>query len=95
VAVYVDQLFKTEPSRRWPYRMACHMWADTSEELDAMAHRLNLKLSWKQNPGKPGEHYDLTERMREFAVRRGVVESTGRDWVRMMDGKRDAKPATI
>lgn len=35
MSVYVDQLFNTRGlSPHWPYPQACHMFADSVEELD-------------------------------------------------------------
>jgi hypothetical protein len=77
MAVYVDRLFDTRGwSPNWPFPFACHMMADTEEELHAMARRLNLKRAWFQ-PGPPAHsvaHYDLTVRKRARAVEFGAIE---------------------
>ena len=57
----------------------CHMMADTTEELDAMAERIGMKKAWRQHTGKPSEHYDLTAGRRAAAVKAGAVEVTRRE----------------
>lgn len=66
----------------WPYRgwMMCHMFADTEEELDAMADTIGLQRSWKQQnrnrkPGTVGAlvHYDIAESKRQLAVKHGAI----------------------
>ena len=32
MSVYVDELFLTPPTKNWPYKRACHLFADTAEE---------------------------------------------------------------
>lgn len=52
----------------------CHLWADTSEELHAIARRIGLKRAWFQD--KPHfAHYDLTPGRRTLALRLGAVEA--------------------
>lgn len=51
----------------------CHMFADTREELDEMAVRIGMRLSWIQKPGTPREHYDVTKTRREAAIKAGAV----------------------
>lgn len=47
MAVYVDELFDTQGlSPRWPFDQACHLTADTLEELHAFATNLAMKRSW-------------------------------------------------
>lgn len=70
--VYVDEL----SDRGWILRgkriKSCHMAADTLEELHAFAYRMGLKREWFQDKSIP--HYDLTEKMRNRAVRMGAKE---------------------
>jgi hypothetical protein len=87
MAVYVDALFRTMPTPRWPYMMACHMTADTHEELMHMARRLRLSRAWLQNPGTRWEHFDLTRAKRNQAVLLGAVEESGRESAMRMYGK--------
>jgi hypothetical protein len=71
--VYVDKLFQTERSSKWRYPSACHLTADTLEELHEFALRLGLRRTYFQDhPRHP--HYDITEGRRKLAVRLGAVE---------------------
>lgn len=78
MAVYVDRLiyYAKSPlgSRKW-----CHMWADTEEELHAMAQRIGMRRSWYQEHGMLG-HYDLVESKRAIAVKEGDIEMSYKLW---------------
>lgn len=65
----------------------CHMAADTSAELHAMAERIGMKPEWVQNPGTQTEHYDLVPTRRDLAVRYGAVELGVKEFVRRMREK--------
>ena len=70
--VYVDCLRKVRPSVSWPYTTACHLIADTGDELAEFAIKIGLKLKWFQNhPKHP--HFDLTARMRKKAIVAGAI----------------------
>src|SRR6185503_10881227 len=87
---YVDEVFAwpidaTNPAARavairsggrW-----CHLWADTREELHALASRILVKREWFQDR-KDFPHYDLTARKRAEAIRAGAVPSSLQDWLR-------------
>ena len=80
--VYVDKLFSTRAfrSNRWRHSQACHLFADTVEELHRFAQRIGLKRSWFQdNPRFP--HYDLTAGKRSQAVRSGAKEVVLREYL--------------
>jgi hypothetical protein len=72
MTVYVDPLFPTAPRKRWPFGEACHMMADTLDELHSFAARVGLKREWFQAKSLP--HYDLTRGKRRAAVILGAVE---------------------
>lgn len=75
--VYVDPMFETPwaDPRKWPFKAACHMMADTDEELHAIANKLKLKRAWHQSsPPHSISHYDLTQNKRYHAVRYGAIE---------------------
>jgi hypothetical protein len=59
----------------------CHMMADTVEELHAMADKIGLHRHWFQN--KPGStpHYDVSQTMRERAIKAGAVVISNRQVV--------------
>ena len=68
MTVYVDRL---RAIRR------CHMWADSTDDLYALANQLGLKREWAQvNRGRI--HFDLTPAQRAKAISLGVQE-----WVRI------------
>jgi hypothetical protein len=79
MAVYVDSLFSTQPSKRWPYRQACHLTADTVAELHTFAvGQLGLRRAWYQ-PHHTNQalcHYDLTANKRAQALRAGAITLT-------------------
>ena len=71
--IYVDELSVCLRNRNWPYSQACHLVADSVEELHYFAGRMRLKPSWFQDkPELP--HYDLTKGMRLLAVWLGAIE---------------------
>jgi len=80
MSVYVDPLFDTRGwSANWPYPFACHLMADSDEELHALAAKLGLKRAWHQtNPPHAVSHYDLTVRKRARAVELGAIEVEAR-----------------
>ena len=56
----------------WGGRRGAHLMADTLDELHAMAERLGVPQRACQDK-RSGAHYDLTEELREQAVRLGAV----------------------
>lgn len=95
MSVYVDALFDVRPEMvtgRWPYKQACHMTADTHEELEAMARQLRLQPQWIQHRGRPTEHYDLTPGKRAQAMRLGAREVTITESVLLTRAKQGNKP---
>lgn len=94
MSVYVDGLVASVPTARWPFRYACHLWADTLAELHEMAGLIGLSRSWFQEGKGDGgasraravrnrwPHYDLTAGNRQQAVARGAVESSRRHAVK-------------
>lgn len=73
--VYVDPIVNWGGSRTFRWKNSCHMYADTLEELNAMADKIGVKRSWIQD-NRPGRlvHYDLVESKRKLAVKHGAVE---------------------
>ena len=58
----------------------CHMIADTSEELLAMADRIGVQRKWIQYPGTYREHFDIALTKRALAVKAGAKEITQREY---------------
>lgn len=80
--VYVDEIMPCLQTSKWPYGGACHLMANSTEELQAFAGRLGLKRSWFQNKSLP--HYDLTAGMRSRAIGLGAVEIDRKTFVEIM-----------
>jgi hypothetical protein len=81
--VYVDGLVPQPYARNACFRAgACHMIADTREELHLFAARVGLRRSWFQDVPKSSiPHYDLTAKRRARAVLLGAVELERRPFV--------------
>lgn len=75
MAVYVDYA-------RIPFRgmLMCHMFADSREELHAMADRIGLRREWFQK-GASLEHYDVSLTKRLLAIKCGAV-AVDRAWLK-------------
>lgn len=59
--------------------LMCHMFADSLDELHAMAAAIGLKRSWFQK-GTTLAHYDVSLSKRALAEQRGAVR-VDRDWL--------------
>lgn len=88
MSVYVDKPFILQSREAQAFRVGqrhghrwCHMWADTLEELHAMAARIGMRRAWFQDKGR-FPHYDLVPTRRAHALRLGAVEKDLRDWLR-------------
>lgn len=83
MSVYVDEMRVSIPNKNWPYSQACHLVADSVEELHEFAIRLGLHPSWFQNkPELP--HYDLTTGMRQKAIRMGAIGLKNKKFLKLM-----------
>ena len=76
MSIYVDPMRRVQTSPKWRWPSACHMTADTVDELHRMAEDIGMRRSWFQNGRHP--HYDLTTSRRKSAVALGAVEVTQR-----------------
>lgn len=74
MAVYVDPLMNHGWVLRGRATPSCHMFADTLDELHAMAEKIGMKQSWFQEGSSGLKHYDLTKSLREAAVAAGALE---------------------
>lgn len=92
MAVYVDEMFATARSAQWPYDSACHMYADSLDELKAMARRLRLKDEYIQHGTLT--HYDLTKGKRGQALNYGAIPHTQRQTVNFIRAQRGQEPLT-
>lgn len=88
--VYVDPLInwgQNDAPKCFRNKPSCHMFADTLDELHAMAALIGLKREWFQND-RSLQHYDLTPNKRSLAVAFGVVELERREAVEKWRGLR-------
>ena len=88
MAVYVDDA-------RLPFgrMLMCHMMADTTEELLAMADRIGVARKWIQFPGTYREHFDIALSKRALAVQAGAIEVEPHQLLALRNGKRAADAA--
>ena len=84
MSVYVDNIGPCLRSKKWPYREACHLVADSVEELHKFALRMGLRRDWFQCGSNLLPHYDLTKGMRIRAVRLGAIEIGKKELVAML-----------
>lgn len=71
--VYVDEAIYQFGRMRM-----CHMIADSTDELLAMADTIEVQRKWIQNAGSHREHFDVCKSKRSKAIDNGAVEITGR-----------------
>ena len=79
MAVYVDDM--KAPFGRM---VMCHMLADTTAELLAMADKIGVQRKWLQKAGTPREHFDIALSKRAEAVRAGAIEIAWLDTCRIV-----------
>jgi len=79
MAVYVDDM--RAPLGRM---IMCHMTADTTAELLAMADAIGVSQQHLQGAGTAHEHFDVCLAKRTRAIQAGAVGVTARELVRGM-----------
>lgn len=79
MTVYVDDMRAS-----YGRMVMCHMMADSTAELLAMAERIGVDRKWIQRPGTPYEHFDIALSKRKLAVAAGAKEVTQRDLGRLV-----------
>lgn len=67
----------------------CHMMADTTEELLAMADKIGVDRKWLQAAGTKREHFDICLSKRALAIQHGAQEVTREGVMDLMRRKRD------
>lgn len=69
MSVYVDDV-----RHRFGRMVMCHMWADSLDELLAMADRIGLARRWLQQPPQASWlHFDVSLSLKEKAIQAGAV----------------------
>jgi len=87
MSVYVDPLLDHGGSSSFRWTRSCHMYADTLDELHAMADAIGMRREWFQNkPSLP--HYDLVPARRAKAMKLGAIEHSMRQMVDFMRNNR-------
>ena len=86
MAVYVDNM-----QAQFGRMKMCHMIADSTEELLAMADRIGVARKWIQSAGTAREHFDIAMSKRALAVEAGAVEVTMKELVRMTRARRESE----
>ena len=84
--IFVDDMRNVVRNKKWPYNKACHLVADTTDELHTFARRLRLKRVWFQAGTLP--HYDLTGSKRKMAVMLGAEAISDKRLAEMIRGYR-------
>ena len=85
MTVYVDDM-KASYGRM----KMCHMMADTTEELLAMADKIGVQRRWIQHRGTVHEHFDVCLSKRAAAVAAGAREITRRELGLMLRARSQA-----
>lgn len=86
MAVYIDN-FEAPFGRM----LMCHMIADTTEELLAMADRIGVQRKWIQDAGTYNEHFDICLSKKKKALEYGAKAITMMQLGRMLT-KRPGSP---
>ena len=68
MTVYVDDM-----RAAFGRMVMCHMIADSTEELLAMADKIGVQRRWLQKAGTRIEHFDISQSKKALAVQHGAV----------------------
>jgi hypothetical protein len=87
VTVYVDKM-----RAQYGRMVMCHMYADTHEELVAMADKIGVARKWIQYPGHPvKEHFDIALSKKALALQHGAIATTWLHYGRWAGRRRAAR----
>lgn len=90
MSVYVDPITEHGGNRSFKWPRSCHLYADSPDELHAMAKAIGLRREWFQDrPDFP--HYDLVPARRVRAVALGAIEQEGWHAVEFAQRRRGAR----
>ena len=74
MSVYVDTM-----KAAYGRMTMCHMIADSTDELLAMADAIGVARKWIQDAGSHREHFDIALSKKKIAIQRGATEITWRE----------------
>lgn len=83
MAVYVDTMRAS-----YGRLVMCHMIADSTEELLAMADAIGVQRKWIQMAGTAHEHFDIALSKRTLAISAGAKEVSMMDLGRIIRARR-------
>ncbi|AEI76518.1 hypothetical protein CNE_1c11630 [Cupriavidus necator N-1] len=89
MTVYVDDM-----EASYGRMVMCHMLADTTEELLAMADKIGVQRKWMQKAGTHHEHFDIANSKRALAIAHGAVEIDRAGLVEILRNRRAAMSAS-
>ncbi len=93
MSVYVDDMRYCIPNKKWRWKQACHLFADTEKELYQFAKSIHLKRNWFQNKTIP--HYDLTSGKRKLAIAKGAIAVSDKKLVAIIRKYRRQNRGTV
>lgn len=82
MAVYVDDM-----EAKYGRMIMCHMVADTTEELNAMADAIGVPPKWIQSKGAWKEHYDICKAKKQLAIEHGAMQVSRRELFNILKRK--------
>lgn len=85
MSVYVDNM-----RAAYGRMKMCHMVADSTDELLAMADKIGVARKWLQKAGTAHEHFDIALSKRDLAVKAGAKEVSMMDMGRIVSARRSA-----
>lgn len=85
MAVYVDTM-----QAAFGRMKMCHMVADSTEELLAMADRIGVNQKWIQKAGTHQEHFDIALSKKGLAIAAGAIEVSRMELGRIIGSRRTA-----
>jgi len=84
MSVYVDNM-----RAGFGRMIMCHMIADSTEELLAMADGIGVARKWIQKPGADHEHFDICLSKRAKAIELGAIPISQMDLGRKLLKRRE------
>lgn len=73
----------------------CHMFADTREELIAMAEAIEVNPKWIQKRGTVYEHFDISKGKRQLALEQGAASITRKEVGLLLRARRETPGAVL